>query len=100
MSLHATFANSQRSRQSQLTALGMIAGTGAVLAAVCFTLTHPDDSGVDGGVPGVLVAGGNHHPTYTPPAVPGMNMGGTVVSTTPTTMLAIEKAVPKVHAGH
>lgn len=88
---------SQPNRQSRLKTFGLIAGAGAVLAAVSFTLAHPENSG---GGPSVLVAGGNHNPTYAPPAVPSMNMGGTVVSTTPTSVLPVEKAVPQVKAGH
>jgi hypothetical protein len=90
-------AKSLPSRNSRLKVFGLIVGAGAVLAALSFTLAQPDLS-VGGG--GVLVAGGNHNQTYVPPAVPGMNMGGTVVSTTPTNVLPVEKAVPQVKAGH
>ena len=99
MSMHANSAKSQPGRHSRLKAFGMIVGAGAVLAAVSFTLAHPDSS-VDGGAPGVLVAGGNHNATYAPPAVPRMDMGGTVTETTPSSALPVEKAVPQVKAGH
>jgi hypothetical protein len=94
---HANYAKSRPGRHSRLKAFGMIAGAGAVLAAVSFCLAQPDNS-VDG--PSGLVAGGNHNPTFAPPNVPGMDMGASVVSTTPTTVLPVEKAVPQVKAGH
>jgi len=97
MSMHGNSAQSQPGRHSRLKAFGLIAGAGAVLAAVSFTLAHPD-SRVDG--PSVVVAGGNHNPTYAPPAVPGMNMGGTLTETTPSSVLPVEKAVPPVKAGN
>jgi hypothetical protein len=102
MSIHANFANSHSGRHGRLKAFGLIVGAGAMLAAVSFTLAHPDNGADGGSVPAgrnVFVAGGNHNPTYAPPAVPGMAMGGTVVSTTPTTVLPTEKAVPQVKAG-
>jgi hypothetical protein len=98
MSMDVYSAKSRPGRHSRLKAFGLIAGAGAVLAAVSFTLAHPD-SRVDGG-PTVVVAGGNHNPTYTPPAVPGMNMGGTLTETTPSSALPVEKAVPQVKAGN
>ncbi len=95
MSTHADSAKSQPGGQSRLKALGLILGAGAVLAAVSFTVAHPDST--DGGGSGFVVAG---NPTYAPPAVPGMNMGGTVTQTTPSTVLPVEKAVPEIKAGH
>jgi hypothetical protein len=96
---YGNYAKSHPGRHSRLKAFGMIAGTGAVLAAAAFTLAQPDSS-IDGGRHSALVAGGNHNPTYTQPAVPGMNMGGTVTETTPSSALPVEKAVPPVKAGH
>ena len=95
--MHARSAKSQPGGHSRLKAFGMIAGAGAVLAAVAFALAHPD-SNVDG--PSGLVAGGNNNQTFAPPAVPGMNMGGTVTETTPSSALPVEKAAPQVKAGH
>jgi hypothetical protein len=97
MSMHANSPQSEPGRHWRLKAFGMIVGAAAVLAAVSFSLAHPDNS--VGGAGGV-VASGNHNPTFAPPNVPGMDMGATVVSTTPTTVLPIEKAVPQVKAGH
>ncbi len=75
-----------------------IVGFGAVLAAAAITLAQHDNSVDRGNVPpggvGVLVASGNHNSTFDPPNVPGMNMGGTVVSTTPTDVLPVEKSGP------
>ena len=99
MSMHGKSVKSQPGRHSRLKAFGLIAGAGAVLAAVAFTLAHPNGSVVDGRS-GLVVAGGNHNPTYDPPAAPGMNMGGTVTETTPSSALPVEKAVPQVKAGH
>ncbi|APE14127.1 hypothetical protein BOH72_01680 [Mycobacterium sp. WY10] len=98
--------NQQKARRasgSRLKAFGTIVGFGAVLAAAAITLAQHDNSVDRGNVPGgvgALVASGNHNSTFDPPNVPGMNMGGTVVSTTPTDVLPVEKAVPQVKAGH
>jgi hypothetical protein len=73
----------------------MIAGAGAVMAAVSFTLAQPDS--VEGTT---LARGGGHNPTFAPPNVPGMDLGSTVVETTPASVLPTEKAVPQVKAGH
>lgn len=86
-------------RSARLKALGLLAGAAAVLAAVAFSLAQPDGT-VEPGGHGALVAGGNHNPTFAPPAVPGMDMGATVTETTPSSALPIEKAVPAVKAGH
>ncbi|BBY67228.1 hypothetical protein [Mycolicibacterium helvum] len=91
------YATPTAGRSSRLKAFGTIVGAGAVLAAVFLTLAQPDTS-VAG--PGHVVAGGNNNPTYAPPAVPGMNMGGTVTETTPSSALPVEKAVPQIKAGH
>ena len=101
--MHVDFAKSGPARHSRLKAFGMIAGAGAVLAAVSFTLAQPDNGVDGGGVPtgrSVFVAGGNHNPTPAPPTVPGMNMGGSVVETTPASVLPTEVAVPPIKAGH
>ena len=101
--MHVDYAKSKPGRHSRLKAFGMIAGAGAVLAAVSFTLAQPDNSVGGGSVPNgrsVLVAGGNHNPTPAPPTVPGMNMGGSVVETTPASVLPTEVAVPPIKAGH
>ncbi|WP_396928176.1 hypothetical protein [Mycolicibacterium sp.] len=93
----------RRPSESRLKAFGTIVGVGAVLAAAAITMAQHDTSAERGSVPGgtgALIASGNHNSTFDPPNVPGMNMGGTVVSTTPTDVLPVEKAVPQVKAGH
>ena len=95
--IRAKYATSTPARKPRLKAFGLVVGAGAVLAAVAFTLAQPDNSAE---VHRGLTASGNHNPTFAPPNVPGMNMGATVVSTTPTTVLPVEKAVPQVKAGH
>ena len=90
-------------RPARLKNFGVAVGLGAVAAAVSFTLSHLDNSADVGSVPdrgGVLVASGNHNPTFTPPQVPVMDMGASVVETTPSSVLPTEKAVPLVKAGH
>ena len=93
----------RRASGSRLKVFGTIVGFGAMLAAAAITLAQHDtsvDEGTVRGGPGALIASGNHNSTFDPPNVPGMNMGGTVVSTTPTNVLPVEKAVPQVKAGH
>jgi hypothetical protein len=80
--------------------LGTIVGGGAIAVLGLFGLTHPAPASVTGN----LTADSGSEtkfPTYSSPAVAGMNLGATT-TTQPAdepTALAIPKAVPAVKAG-
>ncbi|WP_167096767.1 hypothetical protein [Mycobacterium sp. DL592] len=79
---------------ARLRPFALLAGAAAIVGMGAFAFSQPDIPVGGGPIPQAGSGSAPVNTSYTQPAAPGMQMGGTATETTPDSVLPTTKAVP------